>query len=530
MTHHITTATLAAIFTAAALAGAHGAKAQSVSCDATDVNVCDKTEGQYLTLNFKDLRNLPAGYNDITVKYHNSVRPNEQLTANKDAASLLNDMGVWRIPVESRSLGDFAGGTEAGHADMTVTIDMVEAKKSNLERVTMAFDGPVSATWHIFGTPVADASLPASDPRRLALDTPSRLCGYETELSVADAWADVSSYSWATSSDHFTLSADGAKASVSTPRYADGHYSTQPKTTTITVVKTVGGTCSATFTKELTLLGRPAGRIGRREDAYGGEVRICTSLPEDEDPERYFDGEVGLDGVAPFTVVLSTQDKYTFNAEGFHKFTKAKATGAGLVTLAQVIDANLCPATADDLRGAISVTDRKPRPEFATDTIEADSPRVELSVTPSNPRDRFEWGLLPQSDGLDASISGLGEAATAQSNMNGPVDYYVVETDLDGVECASDTARLVVTYAMPLRYPNGFSPNGDGKNDRLVIEGLPRENKITVVDSRGKKVFEANNYRNDWRAEGVDDGYYVYIFKGRGTKTVKETLAIKRTK
>ena len=239
---------------------------------------------------------------------------------------------------------------------------------------------------------------------------------------------------------------------------------------------------------------------------------------------------MALDGVAPFSVVLSTQDKYTFDTEGFHKFTKAKATGAGLVTLSQVTDANLCPALADDLRGAISVTDRKPRPEFATDTIGADSPRVELSVTPTNPRDRFEWGLMPQSIGLDASISGLGEEATAQSNMNGPVDYYVVETDLDGTECASDTARLVVLFSMPLRYPNGFSPNGDGKNDRLVIEGLPRENKITVVDSRGKKVFEANNYRNDWRAEGVEDGYYVYIFKGRGTKTVKETLAIKRTK
>ncbi len=530
MTHNITTAALAVALTAATLAGGNCAEAQSVSCAGTDVNVCDKAESQYITLNFKDLQNLPAGYNDITVKYHNSVRPNEQLTANKDAASIRNDEGVWRIPIEPQSLDDFEGGMEAGHADLTVTIDGVEAKKSNLEKMAMDFDGPTSVSWHIFGTPVADSSLPASDPRRMAIDQPSRLCGYETVLSVADTWADVSTYSWESSSDLVTLSADGAKANVSTPRYADGHYSTQPKTTTITLVKTVGGTCSATITKELTLLGRPAGRIGRREDIYGGEVRICTSLPEEDDPERYFDGEVGLDGVAPFTVVLSTQDKYTFNAEGFHKFTKAKATGAGLVTLAQVTDANLCPASADDLRGAISVTDRKPRPKFATDTIWANSPRVELSVTPTNPQDRFEWGLQPQSEGLDASISGLGDEATAQSNMNGPVDYYVVETDLDGTECASDTARLVVLYSMPLRYPNGFSPNGDGKNDRLVIEGLPRENKITVVDSRGKKVFEASDYRNDWRAEGVDDGYYVYIFKGRGTKTIKETLAIKRTK
>ena len=83
---------------------------------------------------------------------------------------------------------------------------------------------------------------------------------------------------------------------------------------------------------------------------------------------------------------------------------------------------------------------------------------------------------------------------------------------------------------MPLRYPNGFSPNGDGHNDHLVIEGLPAENHVTVFDSRGKIVFEKDNYRNDWDAQGVNDGYYVYVFKGNGVKTTKETLAIKRSK
>ena len=82
---------------------------------------------------------------------------------------------------------------------------------------------------------------------------------------------------------------------------------------------------------------------------------------------------------------------------------------------------------------------------------------------------------------------------------------------------------------MPFRYPNAISPNGDGKNDKLIIEGMPVNNLFMVLDERGKEVFKRANYRNDWGAEELEDGYYIYIFKGEGVKTVKEMLVIKRT-
>ena len=81
---------------------------------------------------------------------------------------------------------------------------------------------------------------------------------------------------------------------------------------------------------------------------------------------------------------------------------------------------------------------------------------------------------------------------------------------------------------MPLRYPNAISPNGDNVNDKLVIEGLPANNTLFVYDGRGKKVYEKVNYRNQWSADGLDDGYYAYVLKGDGISTIKETLAIKR--
>jgi hypothetical protein len=41
-------------------------------------------------------------------------------------------------------------------------------------------------------------------------------------------------------------------------------------------------------------------------------------------------------------------------------------------------------------------------------------------------------------------------------------------------------------------------------------------------------VYEKENYRNDWKAEGLDDGYYMYVLEGQGIKTLKESLVIKR--
>jgi len=44
----------------------------------------------------------------------------------------------------------------------------------------------------------------------------------------------------------------------------------------------------------------------------------------------------------------------------------------------------------------------------------------------------------------------------------------------------------------------GISPNGDGINDELMIEGLSSypDNKVTVFDRFGKIVFETKSYNS----------------------------------
>jgi gliding motility-associated-like protein len=72
--------------------------------------------------------------------------------------------------------------------------------------------------------------------------------------------------------------------------------------------------------------------------------------------------------------------------------------------------------------------------------------------------------------------------------------------------------------------PEGFSPNGDGYNDRFVILGIEAypENQLVILNRQGVKLLDRINYRNDWDGTpemgGVlggqlREGTYYYIFR-----------------
>ncbi|OIP00467.1 MAG: hypothetical protein AUJ98_07960 [Bacteroidetes bacterium CG2_30_33_31] len=64
--------------------------------------------------------------------------------------------------------------------------------------------------------------------------------------------------------------------------------------------------------------------------------------------------------------------------------------------------------------------------------------------------------------------------------------------------------------------PNIITPNGDGKNDALSIDGLDNfENtEIKIYNRWGKPVYESKNYHNnDWNGGNLADGVYYYILQ-----------------
>lgn len=70
---------------------------------------------------------------------------------------------------------------------------------------------------------------------------------------------------------------------------------------------------------------------------------------------------------------------------------------------------------------------------------------------------------------------------------------------------ACDTALVFIEVECDydVFIPEGFSPNGDGVNDVFEILGLHRypDNRLTIYNRWGRKVYEAREYQNDW------DGY-----------------------
>ncbi len=107
---------------------------------------------------------------------------------------------------------------------------------------------------------------------------------------------------------------------------------------------------------------------------------------------------------------------------------------------------------------------------------------------------------------------------TARTKYN--TDYIYVATDVDNEQCTfRDTVsihvREIVCDTPEVFVPTGFSPNGDGNNDELVVRGSNiKTMTFQVFDRWGKQMFESNDPAIGWNGfiDGVlaTRGVYVY--------------------
>jgi gliding motility-associated-like protein len=88
----------------------------------------------------------------------------------------------------------------------------------------------------------------------------------------------------------------------------------------------------------------------------------------------------------------------------------------------------------------------------------------------------------------------LNNVKTSQSGI------YTV-TAVDGNGCASiDTLSLLVEDC-EVNIPQLLSPNGDGKNDYLVIKNIDLypNHRVQIYNRWGNVVFDKQGYGNDWQ-------------------------------
>ncbi|MGB3871014.1 MAG: choice-of-anchor L domain-containing protein [Flavobacteriales bacterium] len=89
--------------------------------------------------------------------------------------------------------------------------------------------------------------------------------------------------------------------------------------------------------------------------------------------------------------------------------------------------------------------------------------------------------------------------------------YTVSVTD----QCPKTVSmEIVVDAGCQVIIPNVITPNGDGQNDKFVIEGIKgRENHVQLWDRWGKQVLNTRNYQNNFGAKGLHDGVYFYVIR-----------------
>ncbi len=129
---------------------------------------------------------------------------------------------------------------------------------------------------------------------------------------------------------------------------------------------------------------------------------------------------------------------------------------------------------------------------------------------------RFTWNGKATKDSLMRSLQAGNFKAVVTDSM-GCKDS--VELSLDGIP----------TYKCGLFFPEGFSPNGDGKNDFFMIKGILDfpENELSIYNRWGELVYHTFNYNNTWDGKASvnslmsgNNGYlpndtYYYVFTSK---------------
>ena len=112
-------------------------------------------------------------------------------------------------------------------------------------------------------------------------------------------------------------------------------------------------------------------------------------------------------------------------------------------------------------------------------------------------------------------------AAAAQTDVtDASANGNLADPDANGVPDESSQTPVVLSPTK-LRIPQGFSPNGDGQNDRFVIGNVgPDKIQLEVYNRWGNAVYKSADYRNDWNGKSnqgvrfgddLPDGTYYYI-------------------
>ena len=124
-------------------------------------------------------------------------------------------------------------------------------------------------------------------------------------------------------------------------------------------------------------------------------------------------------------------------------------------------------------------------------------------------------------------VNGVGAGSGSSISLDGyNVGDYIVTFDANG--CYGEINVSLLGCEIEEFY-NIITPNGDGRNDIFVFDGLDDfpESTLRIYNRWGKKVYEASPYQNNWDGENLADGVYFWTLQfGKGEFQLEESGSI----
>lgn len=112
-------------------------------------------------------------------------------------------------------------------------------------------------------------------------------------------------------------------------------------------------------------------------------------------------------------------------------------------------------------------------------------------------------------------------------------NYFVTVSDTNQCRVSGE---ITLTQPLILEMPQGFSPNGDGKNEFFIIHGLEAypDNELTIYNRWGNIIYSKDGYLNDWDGTSnnglalPDATYFAILEVNKGDKVLKGYVELRR--
>jgi len=256
-----------------------------------------------------------------------------------------------------------------------------------------------------------------------------------------------------------------------------------------------GGSAAATAAKGAMSAGKLAAIIGSASAVVaivtGTTIAILSHEP----------ANVPQSNPEPAATVV-VADNTEMVTEDMPDITEVVPAEAPAVAKTAVITSNKTEKTADE----------PAQNTQANPTVITANPSTAMVNTPAQTTPTTtNTSVSPNPSAGNATASSNNSSANSSAKHDAPVSVSKQEEKTENDNPWEETG-----YSRPItiEIPNVFTPNGDGVNDKFVINGLENcEKKMLLVKDRsGKIIFQSQNYDNSWDGGNLPNGTYYYQF------------------